>query len=131
LEAGKGCLSRSFVAHFRGFGATRWAMSTPGPPGIVVPEGADPLALWDEFLARVGVLDSQRNTTSAIEDPDGPDQGSSSSRSPKTKMAENRVHLDVRAAPGLDGEERMAALEAECDRLSRQVRKWWGGSLGG
>jgi hypothetical protein len=29
----------------------------------------------------------------------------------------NRVHLDVRVAPGLEGEERMAALEAECDRL--------------
>ncbi|GAA4620653.1 hypothetical protein GCM10023108_50650 [Saccharopolyspora hordei] len=27
------------------------------------------------------------------------------------------VHLDVRAAPGLRGEEWMAALEAECDRL--------------
>jgi hypothetical protein len=27
------------------------------------------------------------------------------------------VHLDVRAAPGLQGDERMAALEAECDRL--------------
>ncbi|MFD6273176.1 VOC family protein, partial [Nocardia asteroides] len=27
------------------------------------------------------------------------------------------VHLDVRAAPGLAGEERMAALEAECARL--------------
>lgn len=27
------------------------------------------------------------------------------------------MHLDVRAAPGLEGEARMAALEAECDRL--------------
>ncbi|MGH8877560.1 MAG: VOC family protein [Stackebrandtia sp.] len=33
------------------------------------------------------------------------------------KAAKNRVHLDLRAAPGLQGEERMAALEAECDRL--------------
>ena len=31
--------------------------------------------------------------------------------------AKNRVHLDVRAAPGLEGDERMAALEAECERL--------------
>ncbi len=36
---------------------------------------------------------------------------------PEGKAAKNRVHLDVRAAPGLHGEERMAALEAECDRL--------------
>ena len=33
------------------------------------------------------------------------------------KTAKNRVHLDVRAAPGLEGDERMTALEAECDRL--------------
>ena len=30
----------------------------------------------------------------------------------------NRVHLDVHAAPGLVGEERMAALETECAALS-------------
>ena len=36
---------------------------------------------------------------------------------PEAKAAKNRVHLDVRAAPGLQGEERMTALEAECDRL--------------
>jgi hypothetical protein len=36
---------------------------------------------------------------------------------PEGKIAKNRVHLDVRAAPGLLGDERMAALEAECDRL--------------
>jgi predicted enzyme related to lactoylglutathione lyase len=29
----------------------------------------------------------------------------------------NRVHLDVRAAPGLEGDERMAALETECERV--------------
>ncbi|GGM24688.1 hypothetical protein GCM10011608_06900 [Micromonospora sonchi] len=33
------------------------------------------------------------------------------------KVAKNRVHLDVRTAPGLAGEKRMAALETECDRL--------------
>jgi hypothetical protein len=27
------------------------------------------------------------------------------------------MHLDVRAAPGLRGDERMAALEAKCDAL--------------
>jgi len=36
---------------------------------------------------------------------------------PEDKVAKNRVHLDVRAAPGLQGEERMAALETECGRL--------------
>ena len=36
---------------------------------------------------------------------------------PEPKVAKNRVHLDVRVAPGLQGEERMAVLETECDRL--------------
>ena len=36
---------------------------------------------------------------------------------PEGKAVKNRVHLDVRAAPGLQGEERMAALEAEAERL--------------
>jgi Glyoxalase-like domain len=33
------------------------------------------------------------------------------------KTAKNRLHLDVRAATGLHGDERMAVLEAECERL--------------
>ena len=33
------------------------------------------------------------------------------------KSAKNRLHLDVRAAPGLEGEERMSALEARCEQL--------------
>ncbi len=33
------------------------------------------------------------------------------------KTAKNRVHLDLRAAPGLEGDERMTALESECERL--------------
>ena len=36
---------------------------------------------------------------------------------PEGKTAKNRLHLDVRAAPGLDGEDRMAALELEAERL--------------
>ena len=32
-------------------------------------------------------------------------------------LSKNRVHLDLRAAPGLEGAERMAALEAEAVRL--------------
>ena len=38
-------------------------------------------------------------------------------RVPEGKTAKNRVHLDVRAAPGLRDDERMAALAAEADRL--------------
>ncbi|WP_280266100.1 VOC family protein [Nocardia wallacei] len=89
----------------------------PAPPGVDLPAGADPLAAWDEFLARLGVPEDQRNTRSAIEDPRGQRPRLFFQQVPEDKIAKNRVHLDVRAAPGLQGGERMAALEAECDRL--------------
>jgi Glyoxalase-like domain len=89
----------------------------PAPPGVELPEGADPLAAWDEFLERVGVPKEERNTRSAIEDPDEQGPRVFFQQVPEDKVAKNRVHLDVRAAPGLQGEERMAALEAECTRL--------------
>jgi hypothetical protein len=89
----------------------------PGPPGVDLPEGADPLAAWDDFLTRAGVPDEQRNTRSALEDPDGRGPRLFFQQVPEGKAAKNRVHLDVRAAPGLQGQERMEALEAECDRL--------------
>ena len=89
----------------------------PGPPGVEVPEGADPLAAWDDFLARVGVPEEQRNSRSAIEDPNGRGPRLFFQQVPEGKVVKNRVHLDVRVAPGTQGEERMAALEAECERL--------------
>jgi hypothetical protein len=89
----------------------------PAPPGVELAEGADPLAAWDEFLERSGVPVDQRNRASAIEDPEGAGPRVFFQQVPEDKVAKNRVHLDVRAAPGLQGEERMAALEGECDRL--------------
>jgi hypothetical protein len=89
----------------------------PGPPGVDLPGDADPLAAWDDFLARIGVPEDQRNTRSAIEDPDGHGPRLFFQQVPEDKATKNRVHLDVRVAPGLRGEERMAALEFECGRL--------------
>lgn len=99
----------------------------PGPPGVDLPEGADALAAWDEFLAGIGVPEDQRNAKSAIEDPEGDGPRVFFQQVPEDKVAKNRVHLDVRAAPGIEGEDRMAALEAECDRLvalgAKRVRR--------
>jgi hypothetical protein len=89
----------------------------PGPPGVDLPADADPLAAWDEFLAGIGVPPEQRNTRSAIEDPEGNGPRLFFQQVPEDKIAKNRVHLDVRAAPGLQGDERMVALEEECARL--------------
>ena len=89
----------------------------PGPPGVELAAGEDPLDAWDEFLARLGVPADQWNSRSALEDPTGQGPRVFFEQVPEDKVAMNRVHLDVRAAPGLQGEQRMAALEAECERL--------------
>jgi Glyoxalase-like domain len=80
----------------------------PPPPGF---------DSWDAALDAWGVPEDQRNSRSALVDPDGARPRLFFQRVPEGKTAKNRVHLDVRAAPGLEGEERMAALEAEAERL--------------
>ncbi|SNS08335.1 VOC family protein [Actinomadura mexicana] len=74
-------------------------------------------ASWDEALEAMGVPPEKRNDASAVVDPGGSGPRLFFQRVPEGKQAKNRVHLDVRAAPGLDGEARMAALEAEAERL--------------
>ncbi|XTZ13539.1 VOC family protein [Micromonospora echinospora] len=72
---------------------------------------------WDQALAAMGVPPEGRNDASALVDPEGSGPRLFFQRVPEGKQAKNRVHLDVRAAPGLTGDARMAALEAEAERL--------------
>jgi len=78
------------------------------------PEGFDS---WDAALEAWGVPPERRNDASAVVDPEGNGPRVFIQRVPEGKTAKNRVHLDIRAAPGLEGDERMAALEVECERL--------------
>ncbi|MBL1099704.1 VOC family protein [Streptomyces coffeae] len=78
------------------------------------PEG---FASWEEALEAMGVPPERRNDASALLDPEGSGPRLFFQRVPEGKQAKNRVHLDVRAAPGLVGDARMAALEAEAERL--------------
>ncbi|MCW2852351.1 MAG: hypothetical protein JWM84_2015 [Nocardioides sp.] len=78
----------------------------PPPPGF---------GSWDDFSA--SLPPEQRNAASASEDTAGRGPRLFFQRVPEGKSAKNRLHLDVRVAPGLQGEERMAALESECERL--------------
>lgn len=100
----------------------------PGPPGVELADGQDPLEAWDRFLAESGVPEERRNEASALVDPDGTRPRIFFQRVPEAKSAKNRLHLDVRAAPGLEGDERMTALEAECVRLvalgARRLRRF-------
>ncbi|MEV6374956.1 VOC family protein [Micromonospora musae] len=72
---------------------------------------------WEQALEAMGVPPERRNDASALVDPEGAAPRLFFQRVPERKQAKNRVHLDVRAAPGLEGEARMAALEAAAERL--------------
>lgn len=77
-----------------------------------------PFASWDQALEAWGVPVDRRNDASAVVDPSGAGPRFFFQKVPEGKTAKNRVHLDVRAAPGVtDLAERMALLEAECERL--------------
>jgi len=78
------------------------------------PEGFDS---WPAFLKDRGVPEEEWNSASALHDPSGKGPRLYFQRVPEAKTAKNRVHLDIRAAVGLRGDARMAALEAECARL--------------
>jgi catechol 2,3-dioxygenase-like lactoylglutathione lyase family enzyme len=70
---------------------------------------------WDAFAETLPP--DKRNMASASQDPAGVGPRLFFQQVPEDKVVKNRVHLDVRATPGLEGDERMAALEAEAIRL--------------
>lgn len=72
---------------------------------------------WGQALEAFGVPPERRNDASAVVDPDGVGPRVFFQRVPEGKQVKNRVHLDVRAAPGATGADRMALLEAEAERL--------------
>lgn len=92
--------------------AAFWAHALGG----VIPEPPGG-GTWDDFLAARGVPPERRNDASAVEDPEGRTPRIFFQRVPEGKVVKNRVHLDVRAAPGLEGDQRMEALEAVAAEL--------------
>ena len=86
-----------------------------------VPPGFDS---WDAFDA--SLPEDRQGSAWASQDPNGIGPRLFFQRVPEAKTVKNRVHLDVRVGTGLTGDERVAALEAEADRLealgARRVR---------
>ncbi len=77
-----------------------------------------PYASWEEALGAWGVPEQNRNDYSAVSDPAQVGPRLFFQKVPEGKTAKNRLHLDVRVAPGAEGDERMTALEQEADRLT-------------
>ena len=93
--------------------ATFWAEAL-GYQLQAPPEGFES---WEQALEAMGVPPERRNDASAAVDPEGVGPRLFFQRVPEGKQVKNRVHLDVRAAPGLAGDARMAALETEAEQL--------------
>ena len=83
--------------------------------GYVVPPAPEGFASWEEFDR--ALPPAEQGSAFACVDPAGVGPRLFFQRVPEGKVVKNRVHLDVRVGTGLVGEERLAALEAECARL--------------
>ncbi|RKF25691.1 VOC family protein [Micromonospora globbae] len=83
--------------------------------GYVVPPAPEGFATWEDFHR--SQPPEQRGSSFACLDPTGVGPRLYFQSVPEGKVVKNRVHLDVRVGTGLVGEERVAALEAECARL--------------
>ncbi len=83
--------------------------------GYVVPPPPEGFATCEDF-DRTRPPERQ-GSAFACTDPSGVGPRLLFLRVPEGKVVKNRLHLDVRVGSGLVGEERLAALEAECTRL--------------
>ena len=83
--------------------------------GYVVPPPPRGCATWAEYDR--ALPPEKQGAAFACIDPTGAGPRLFFQRVPEGKVVKNRVHLDVRVGTGLVGDERLAALEAECARL--------------
>jgi len=83
--------------------------------GYVVPPPPEGFATWADFDR--SLPPERQGAAFACGDPSGVGPRLFFQRVPEGKVVKNRVHLDVRVGIGLVGDERLATLEAERDRL--------------
>ncbi|WP_203338483.1 VOC family protein [Nocardioides limicola] len=83
--------------------------------GYVPPPPPEGFASWEAYELTLPPED--RGSWFVGMDPTGVGPRLYFQRVPEAKVVKNRLHLDVRVGTGLVGEERLAALEAECTRL--------------
>ncbi len=81
-----------------------------------------PRAVADFWKHAIGYVDppgapDPDDAWAVCQDPTGVGPRFYFQRVPETKTVKNRLHLDVRVATGLVGEERLAVIEAEAARL--------------
>jgi catechol 2,3-dioxygenase-like lactoylglutathione lyase family enzyme len=93
--------------------------------GYEVPAPPPGFDSWDAFDRTLPP--ERQGSAFACQDPAGVGPRLFFQRVPEHKVVKNRVHLDVRVGTGLVGDERLAVLDAERDRLvalgATQVRR--------
>ena len=84
---------------------------SPAPPA--------PHASWEDWARAEGIPEEQWNDDSAVEDPDKEGPRLFFQKVPESKVAKNRVHLDlnVSGGPAVPLDERRRRVDAEVARL--------------
>ncbi len=85
--------------------------------GYVVEPPPEGFASWEDWARENEIPEERWNDAAAIVDPEGAAPRVFFQRVPEGKTAKNRVHLDVRSAPGLKGDDRRRRLSAEAEHL--------------
>ncbi|WP_037369916.1 VOC family protein [Amycolatopsis orientalis] len=83
--------------------------------GYVEPPPPEGFADWAEFDR--AQPPQEQGSWAACVDPTGVGPRLFFQRVPEGRVVKNRVHLDIRVGTGLVGDERLAVLEAEAERL--------------
>jgi hypothetical protein len=79
-----------------------------------LPEG---FSSWDEWADANGIPEDQRNVGRTLVDKERNRPDIFFLQVPEAKAGKNRLHLDIKVAPGLDGADRRTKIETEADRL--------------
>jgi hypothetical protein len=97
--------------------ATFWAEALH----YIVPAPPPPHATWEDFLRAEGVPEESWNDANAVEDPDGAGPRLYFQKVPESKVAKNRMHLDLNVGGGssVPLEERRRRVDAEVERLKK------------
>jgi Glyoxalase-like domain len=87
-------------------------------PGYDFPHGPpDGYQTWDEWADANNIPVDQRNRVRTLVDRAGSRPTIFFNQVPEARAGKNRVHLDIKVARGLSGDERRARIEAEAERL--------------
>jgi Glyoxalase-like domain len=85
--------------------------------GYEFPGAPEGYQTWEEWADANDVPEDQRNLARTLVDRAAGRPTIFFNRVPEQKLGKNRLHLDVKVAKGLSGDERRARIEAEAARL--------------